>query len=83
MNRMAWMDFCFLNYWKVWKDLTVSVFGDVSLSCRYHQALVRREGSIIPFVTTHPLKVYCMVGRHICIDTIATGGNAQLLAGGI
>jgi len=43
-------------------------------------ALAQREGAIIPFVSHRDLADYCILERHVCIDTTAAGGNASLLA---
>mgnify|MGYP003635398612 CR=1 FL=1 len=45
------------------------------------QALAKRDGPIIPLISTEDLSNYCVIERHICIDTTAAGGNASLLAG--
>ncbi|MEM1198909.1 MAG: bifunctional proline dehydrogenase/L-glutamate gamma-semialdehyde dehydrogenase PutA, partial [Pseudomonadota bacterium] len=44
------------------------------------QALARREGPLIPLVCETAVRDYCLLERHICIDTTAAGGNASLLA---
>ncbi|MGH1356823.1 MAG: bifunctional proline dehydrogenase/L-glutamate gamma-semialdehyde dehydrogenase PutA [Thalassovita sp.] len=43
-------------------------------------ALARRSGALIGLVTGDDLAARCRLERHICIDTTAAGGNAQLLA---
>ena len=43
-------------------------------------ALSRRNGEIIPLVTEQNLYERCLIERHVCIDTTASGGNASLLA---
>ncbi len=45
------------------------------------KALAAREGAIIPLMTSHNMAHACVIERHICIDTTASGGNASLLAG--
>jgi RHH-type proline utilization regulon transcriptional repressor/proline dehydrogenase/delta 1-pyrroline-5-carboxylate dehydrogenase len=47
----------------------------------YRQALSMREGEILPFISTKDFAPYLWVERHICVDTTASGGNAELLAG--
>jgi len=44
------------------------------------QALAAREGAIVPLITGRPDASWVLSERHICIDTTASGGNAQLLA---
>ncbi len=43
-------------------------------------ALAQRTGPLVPLVTGHDIADYCLLERHICIDTTAAGGNASLLA---
>ncbi len=45
----------------------------------YARALARREGPILPLIGM-PDAGHARVERHVCIDTTASGGNAQLLA---
>jgi RHH-type proline utilization regulon transcriptional repressor/proline dehydrogenase/delta 1-pyrroline-5-carboxylate dehydrogenase len=56
-------------------------FGDEALLKPWRQALSRRDGPIIPLVTNAADATRLFVERHICIDTTASGGNAELLAG--
>ena len=44
------------------------------------QALARRKGPILPLITDRPDAGHVLAERHVCIDTTASGGNAQLLA---
>jgi RHH-type proline utilization regulon transcriptional repressor/proline dehydrogenase/delta 1-pyrroline-5-carboxylate dehydrogenase len=44
------------------------------------QALAQRKGPLIPLVCGDDLNERCRMERHICVDTTAAGGNAQLLA---
>jgi RHH-type proline utilization regulon transcriptional repressor/proline dehydrogenase/delta 1-pyrroline-5-carboxylate dehydrogenase len=44
------------------------------------QALAARKGPILPLITEHPDAAHATLERHVCIDTTASGGNAQLLA---
>ncbi|MDE3081215.1 MAG: aldehyde dehydrogenase family protein, partial [Paracoccaceae bacterium] len=44
------------------------------------QALAQRQGAILPLVTDAPDAARVLLERHVCIDTTASGGNAQLLA---
>jgi RHH-type proline utilization regulon transcriptional repressor/proline dehydrogenase/delta 1-pyrroline-5-carboxylate dehydrogenase len=45
----------------------------------YAQALARRQGPILPLIATPDLG-HARLERHLCIDTTASGGNAELLA---
>ena len=45
------------------------------------QALARREGPIVPLLSNAVDPTRLRRERHICIDTTAAGGNAELLAG--
>lgn len=47
----------------------------------YRKALAARDGAIIPIVHSAELAAYCLIERHVCIDTTAAGGNTDLLAG--
>ena len=44
------------------------------------QVLAARSGPILPLIATMPDRAHAMLERHVCIDTTASGGNAQLLA---
>ncbi len=44
------------------------------------QALAAREGPIVPLVSARDPAPWCMIERHLCIDTTAAGGNVRLLA---
>lgn len=46
---------------------------------KIRQALARRDGPLIPLVTSTDIEQRCVLERHICIDTTASGGNASLL----
>ena len=59
----------------------VAHWGSVSVQAELRQALSLREGPIIALVCSRVLADYCVLERHICIDTTAAGGNASLLAG--
>ncbi|MCA3479433.1 MAG: bifunctional proline dehydrogenase/L-glutamate gamma-semialdehyde dehydrogenase PutA [Rhodobacter sp.] len=43
------------------------------------RALAQRQGPILPLITGQPDRAHVRLERHICIDTTASGGNAQLL----
>ena len=44
------------------------------------QRLSRREGAIVPLVTSPADADRLCVERHVCIDTTAAGGNASLMS---
>ena len=46
----------------------------------YAVALSRRQGPILPLITGMPDRAHALHERHVCIDTTAAGGNAELLA---
>jgi RHH-type transcriptional regulator, proline utilization regulon repressor / proline dehydrogenase / delta 1-pyrroline-5-carboxylate dehydrogenase len=46
----------------------------------YAQALAARSGAILPLIGGLPDAAHVRLERHVCIDTTASGGNAQLLA---
>ncbi|MGY6547651.1 MAG: bifunctional proline dehydrogenase/L-glutamate gamma-semialdehyde dehydrogenase PutA [Roseinatronobacter sp.] len=43
------------------------------------QALAARPGAILPLITERPDASWVLSERHLCVDTTASGGNAQLL----
>ncbi len=55
-------------------------WGDGAEARGYAQALARRVGPILPLVVEAPDAGRVLLERHVCIDTTASGGNAQLLA---
>ncbi|MXQ07872.1 bifunctional proline dehydrogenase/L-glutamate gamma-semialdehyde dehydrogenase PutA [Alphaproteobacteria bacterium GH1-50] len=44
------------------------------------QALARRDGPLVPLITEAPRAFEVLHERHLCVDTTASGGNADLLA---
>jgi RHH-type proline utilization regulon transcriptional repressor/proline dehydrogenase/delta 1-pyrroline-5-carboxylate dehydrogenase len=46
----------------------------------FAQALAARRGPILPLIGGLPDAAHVALERHVCIDTTASGGNAQLLA---
>ncbi|MEM9584989.1 MAG: L-glutamate gamma-semialdehyde dehydrogenase [Pseudomonadota bacterium] len=54
--------------------------ADVAQIRAIRQVLAAREGAILPLITEQPSVADVMAERHTCIDTTASGGNAQLLA---
>jgi len=55
-------------------------WGGGALARLYAQALAARAGLILPLITAQPDAAHALTERHLCIDTTASGGNAQLLA---
>ncbi|MFN4156317.1 MAG: bifunctional proline dehydrogenase/L-glutamate gamma-semialdehyde dehydrogenase PutA [Paracoccaceae bacterium] len=55
-------------------------WGDEATARAYAQALAARSGPILPLITGMPDAGHVTLERHTCIDTTASGGNAQLLA---
>ncbi|MFC2966662.1 bifunctional proline dehydrogenase/L-glutamate gamma-semialdehyde dehydrogenase PutA [Acidimangrovimonas pyrenivorans] len=55
-------------------------WGEVEMARDYARALAARDGAILPLVTEMPDAGRVLLERHVCIDTTASGGNAQLLA---
>ena len=58
----------------------VVYWGDETVKRALRQALAARRGALLPLVTHQGLAAYCLLERHLCIDTTAAGGNAALLA---
>ena len=55
-------------------------WGDKDTARAYGTALARRKGPILPLLTTEPRRFEVTHERHLCVDTTASGGNAELLA---
>ena len=55
-------------------------WGDTETARAYSQALAKRKGPIVALITAMPDAAHVLLERHVCIDTTASGGNAQLLA---
>jgi RHH-type proline utilization regulon transcriptional repressor/proline dehydrogenase/delta 1-pyrroline-5-carboxylate dehydrogenase len=55
-------------------------WGDSAAGRGFAQALATRQGPILPLIGGMPDAGHAVLERHICIDTTASGGNAQLLA---
>ncbi len=54
-------------------------WGDAEAQRPHAQALAQRNGPILPLIGMPDLG-HVRLERHVCIDTTASGGNAQLLA---
>ena len=55
-------------------------WGDDQTARALSQALAQRPGPILPLITDRPDLGQVMQERHLCVDTTASGGNAELLA---
>ena len=56
-------------------------WGDEAALKPWRQALAHRDGPIIPLCAGAADADRLIIERHVCIDTTASGGNAELLAG--
>ena len=54
-------------------------WGDADRGRDLALALAAREGPILPLIGGMPDRGHVVLERHVCIDTTASGGNAQLL----
>ena len=54
-------------------------WGDEVQGRAYAQALAQRAGAIVPLIGAVDA-AHVLLERHVCIDTTASGGNAELLA---
>ena len=55
-------------------------WGDATRARAYRSALANRPGALIPLIVERGQPERYRLERHVCIDTTASGGNAQLLA---
>ncbi|MEO0342390.1 MAG: bifunctional proline dehydrogenase/L-glutamate gamma-semialdehyde dehydrogenase PutA [Pseudomonadota bacterium] len=55
-------------------------WGDVTTGQRIALCLSKRDGPIVPIITDLPDPGYILHERHLCVDTTAAGGNADLLS---
>ena len=55
-------------------------WGDAAVARACAEALASRSGPILPLIGDVPDAGHALLERHLCIDTTASGGNAQLLA---
>jgi len=56
-------------------------WGDADTAQALRMALATRTGPILPLITGMPDTGHACHERHVCVDTTASGGNAQLLSG--
>jgi RHH-type proline utilization regulon transcriptional repressor/proline dehydrogenase/delta 1-pyrroline-5-carboxylate dehydrogenase len=54
-------------------------WGDTETGHAFSRALARRVGPIIPLIVDSPDSAHVFHERHLCVDTTAAGGNAELL----
>lgn len=67
--------------WPVCRGLAVGCWwGDEEGARLRARALAGRKGPILPLIADMPDAGHALLERHVCIDTTASGGNAQLLA---
>ncbi len=58
----------------------VVFWGDDPQARALRRALAARTGALLPLITERAFATRLYLERHVCIDTTATGGNADLLA---
>jgi len=56
-------------------------WGDKDTARDIERALARRKGPIIQLIPGNPSIAQVMGESHVCVDTTASGGNAELLGG--
>ena len=54
-------------------------WGDPATARRFDRALAARDGPLIALIIGTPDAAHVVFERHVCIDTTAAGGNADLL----
>ena len=59
----------------------VIFWGNPDMARACASALAERAGPILPLITGMPDTGHVMGERHVCVDTTASGGNAELLGG--
>ena len=55
-------------------------WGGDEMARDYVRALAQRDGAILPLLTGALDATDALLERHVCVDTTASGGNAELLA---
>ncbi len=58
----------------------VALWSDTDDLTTVRTHLSNRDGAITPLIATNQMDDFCVIERHLCIDTTAAGGNASLLA---
>ena len=69
-------------------DVLATLGGIAAVACSANRdvlremraALARRQGPIMPLIAEPDVPERYVLGRHLCVDTTAAGGNASLLA---
>ncbi len=56
-------------------------WGDEATAREIEKRLAKRDGPIIPLIPGKPDRARVLAERHVCVDTTASGGNADLLGG--
>ena len=56
-------------------------WGDEATGREIEQWLAKRDGPIVPLIPGKPDRARVLAERHVCVDTTASGGNADLLSG--
>jgi RHH-type proline utilization regulon transcriptional repressor/proline dehydrogenase/delta 1-pyrroline-5-carboxylate dehydrogenase len=56
-------------------------WGDNERARKFDQALSEIEGPLLPLITGRPDTGHVVYEQHVCVDTTASGGNAELLSG--
>ena len=56
-------------------------WGNEEIARKIEMTLAEKPGALIPLITGKPDNGYVNHERHVCVDTTASGGNADLLAG--
>ncbi|RKQ71140.1 L-proline dehydrogenase /delta-1-pyrroline-5-carboxylate dehydrogenase [Litorimonas taeanensis] len=59
----------------------VALWGTEAQMRVARKALAARKGPILPILTKSDMIERCIIERHICVDTTASGGNVSLLTG--
>ena len=57
-------------------------WGDADTARACDRALAERDGPLVPLITGQPDRTRALAEKHLCVDTTASGGNADLLGGG-
>lgn len=58
----------------------VALWSDEADLASARKALAKNKGPLVQLLTDRDLADRCVLERHVCIDTTASGGNASLLA---
>lgn len=58
----------------------VAFWGHGKTAREMRVALASRQGKLVPLLASKQMADWCVLERHLCVDTTAAGGNANLLA---